>query len=122
MKLIKNAIIVAVAATAVFGLTGCGAGAVTSAEETQTETHNGFISEYTVAFPTGDTVNCLLFDATASAGLVCDWNNLNAAGTEGIYSPRLVGSVEILTGTELLCVSYDAPHEGGLDCNIDTEN
>jgi len=110
MKLIKSALVVAVAVSAVLGMTGC-------AGSGEPATHNSSINTYTVEFPTGDTVDCLKFDASKSAGLICDWDNLNSkSGAE--QDGSLKGSVESINGREVLCVAFDGAKEGALDCNI----
>lgn len=108
MKALKKFAAIVAAAGAVVTMSACGA-------QLQSDGTNNSIKSFVVSFPDNTKADCLLFDATASAGIKCAWDK-NSIATETNNS--LVGSIETIAGEKVRCVTYDWSKEGAMDCEM----
>lgn len=109
MKALKKFAAVALAGAAVVTMSACGA-------ELKSDGTNSAVKVFTVTFPDNSKADCLLFDATASAGLEC------AFGKDSIATEKndsLIGSLQTIAGEKVRCVTYDWSKEGAMDCDMD---
>lgn len=106
MKSLKKFATIGAAVVAVVSMSACGA-------QLESDGTNNSIKTFAVIFPDGVKTDCLLFDATASAGLKCAFGKESTA-TETNNS--LIASFEVLSGEKIRCVTYDWSKEGAMDC------
>lgn len=109
MKALKKVAAVIMAGAAVVTMSACGA-------ELQSDGTNSAIKVFAVTFPDHSKTDCILFDATESAGLKCAFGK-DSIATE--TNDRLIGSFQTVVGEKVRCVTYDASKEGAMDCEMD---
>ena len=109
MKALKKFAAVVFAVTAVVTMSACGA-------QLESDGSNNTIKVFAVTFPDSSKVDCLLFDATASAGVKCAWGNDSVAAET---NSNLLGSLEPIGGEKVRCVTYDWSKEGAMDCEME---
>lgn len=109
MKALKKFAAVVMAGAAVVSMSACGA-------ELRPDGTNSAIKVFAVTFPDNSKADCILFDATASAGLKCAFGH-DSIATE--KNDSLIGSFQTIVGKKVRCVTYDWSKEGAMDCEMD---
>lgn len=108
MKALKKVAAVVLAVGAVVSMSACGA-------ELKEDGTNSAVKVFAVTFPDNSKVDCLLFDATESAGLKCAFGK-DSGATE--TNDHLLGSFQTIVGEKVRCVTYDWTKEGAMDCEM----
>jgi hypothetical protein len=108
MKALKKFGAIAFATGAVVSLSACGA-------QLESDGTNNSIKVFSVTFPDNTKADCLLFDATASAGVECAFDKTSTATDK---NGSLIGSIETIAGEKVRCVTYDWSKEGAMDCDM----
>lgn len=108
MKALKKFGAIAFAAGALVTMSACGA-------QLEADGTNNSIKVFSVTFPDNSKADCLLFDATASAGVECAFDKRSSSTAT---NDSLVGSIETIAGEKVRCVTYDWSKEGAMDCEM----
>lgn len=108
LKALKKVAAVVLAVGAVVSMSACGA-------ELKEDGTNSAVKVFAVKFPDNSKVDCLLFDATSSAGLKCAFGK-DSVATE--TNDHLLGSFQSIVGEKVRCVTYDWTKEGAMDCEM----
>jgi hypothetical protein len=109
MKALKKFGAVVLAVGAVVSMSACGGASV------KPDGTNSAVKVFVVKFPDNSKVDCLLFDASSSAGLECAYGK-DSVATE--TNDNLLGSFQSISGEKVRCVTYDWTKEGAMDCDI----
>lgn len=108
MKALKKFAAVVAAAGVVVTMSACGA-------QLESDGTNNSIKTFAVTFPDNTKADCLLFDATASAGVECAFDKTSTSTEK---NDSLIGSIETIAGEKVRCVTYDWSKEGAMDCEM----